>query len=128
MEFFKIRRTIPFMRYALAFNIISVATFVTAVFFLATSGLNLSIEFSGGTLMEVSYPKAAEVQNVRETLERGGLKAEVQSFGSSRDVLIRMPAEKNQSSAALSQRVQGLLAAADPGALVRRVEFVGPRR
>jgi preprotein translocase subunit SecF len=127
MEFFKIRRTIPFMRYALVFNIISVATFLAAVFFLATKGLNFSIEFTGGTLMELSYPKAADVPKIRETLERAGLKAEVQTFGSSRDVLTRMPPEKGQSSAALSAKVQALLRADDPGAEVRRVEFVGPQ-
>ena len=127
MEFFKIRRVIPFMRYALAFNIISLATFLAAVFFLATSGLNFSIEFTGGTLMEVGYQQAADVQKIREKLEGAGFKAEVQNFGSSRDVLIRMPIEKAQSTAALSQKVQELLRADDKSADVRRVEFVGPQ-
>ena len=127
MEFFKIRRVIPFMRYALVFNIISLATFLAAVFFLATSGLNFSIEFTGGTLMEVGYQQAADVQKIREKLEGAGFKAEVQNFGSSRDVLIRMPIEKTQSTAALSQKVQELLRADDKSADVRRVEFVGPQ-
>jgi preprotein translocase subunit SecF len=127
MEFFKIRRTIPFMRYAVIFNLISVLTFVAAVASLAVKGLNFSIEFTGGTLIEVSYPQPADVQQVRETLEKAGYKAEVQNFGSSRDLLIRMPIEKNQSSAALSQEVQKLLRATDAGAEVRRVEFVGPQ-
>ncbi|OGA72622.1 MAG: protein-export membrane protein SecF [Betaproteobacteria bacterium RIFCSPLOWO2_12_FULL_65_14] len=127
MEFFKIRRVIPFMRYALVFNIISLATFLAAVFFLATSGLNFSIEFTGGTLMEVGYQQAADVQKIREKLEGAGFKAEVQNFGSSRDVLIRMPIEKAQSTAALSQKVQELLRADDKSADVRRVEFVGPQ-
>jgi preprotein translocase subunit SecF len=127
MEFFKIRRTIPFMRYAVIFNAISVLTFVAAVASLAVQGLNFSIEFTGGTLIEVSYPQPADVQQVRETLEKAGYKAEVQNFGSSRDLLIRMPIEKNQSSAALSQEVQKLLRGTDAGAEVRRVEFVGPQ-
>jgi preprotein translocase subunit SecF len=127
MEFFKIRRTIPFMRHALVFNVISLLTFVAAVFFLATKGLNFSIEFTGGTLIEVAYKQPAEVQKIRETLEGAGFKAEVQNFGSSRDVLIRMPVEKNQSTSALSQKVHELLRAHDPSADVRRVEFVGPQ-
>ncbi|MGQ0547842.1 MAG: protein translocase subunit SecF [Betaproteobacteria bacterium] len=127
MEFFKIRRTIPFMRYAVIFNAISVLTFVAAVASLALQGLNFSVEFTGGTLIEVSYPQAADVQQIRGALDKAGYKAEVQNFGSSRDVLIRMPIEKNQSTAALSQQVQTLLRGADPGAEVRRVEFVGPQ-
>jgi len=127
MEFFKIRRTLPFMRHALVFNIISVVTFLVAVFLLATNGLHLSIEFTGGTLVEVNYKHAADVQGVRGTLDRAGYKAEVQTFGSSRDVLIRMPIEKGQSTAELSEKVNALLKAADPGAEVRRVEFVGPQ-
>ena len=127
MEFFKIRRTIPFMRYALAFNIISLLTFIAAVFFLATKGLNFSVEFTGGTLIEVAYKQAAETQKIRELLEKAGLKAEVQNFGSSRDVLIRMHVEKGQSSAGLSEKVKGILQAQDPSAELRRVEFVGPQ-
>ena len=75
MEFFKIRRTIPFMRYALVFNIISVVTFLLAVFFLATRGLNFSIEFTGGTVMEVSYKQSADVDGIRSMLEQAGYKA-----------------------------------------------------
>jgi preprotein translocase subunit SecF len=127
MEFFKIRRTLPFMRHALVFNAISVVTFLAAVLFLATNGLNLSIEFTGGTLVEVNYKQAADVQGVRGALESAGYKAEVQTFGSSRDVLIRMPIEKGQSTADLSEKVNALLKTADSGAEVRRVEFVGPQ-
>jgi preprotein translocase subunit SecF len=115
------------MRYALVFNVISLLTFVAAVFFLATRGLNFSIEFTGGTLMEVNFRDAADVQRIRTTLEGAGFKAEVQNFGSSRDVLIRMPLEKGQSSAELSQKVGALLKAQDASAEMRRVEFVGPQ-
>lgn len=127
MEFFKIRRVIPFMRYALTLNVISLITFLVAVASLATQGLNFSIEFTGGTVMEVAYRQPAEVQKIRERLEGAGHKAEVQTFGSSRDVLIRLPIEKEQSSAALSQKVGELLRADDASAEVRRVEFVGPQ-
>ena len=127
MEFFKIRRTIPFMRYALVFNIISAITFLLAVFFLATKHLNLSIEFTGGTLIEVGYQHAADVDAVRRTLDRAGYKAEVQNFGSSRELLIRMHLEKNQSSADLSQKVIQILRDQDKSAELRRVEFVGPQ-
>ena len=127
MEFFKIRRTIPFMRYALVFNVISAITFLLAVFFLATKHLNLSIEFTGGTLIEVGYQHAADVDAVRRTLDQAGYKAEAQNFGSSREVLIRMHLEKNQSSADLSQKVIGILKEQDKTAELRRVEFVGPQ-
>ena len=127
MEFFKIRRTIPFMRYALVFNVISLVTFLAAVFFLATKGLILSIEFTGGTVLEVSYAQPAEVERVRQTLDKAGYKAEVQNFGSSHNVLIRMHLEKNQSSADLSQKVIQVLKEQDKSAELRRVEFVGPQ-
>jgi preprotein translocase subunit SecF len=127
MEFFKIRRTIPFMRYALIFNVISLVTFIAAVFFLAHRGLNFSIEFTGGTQIEVGYKEPANVDAIRRVLDRAGYKAEVQNFGSSREVLIRMHLEKNQSTADLSQKVLGILKEENAGAELRRVEFVGPQ-
>jgi preprotein translocase subunit SecF len=127
MEFFKIRRVIPFMRYALIFNVISLITFLAAVFFLATKGLNLSIEFTGGTLIEVNYTHAADVRKIRDTLKHAGYESEVQTFGSSQDVLIRMPIKKGQSSSDLSQKISALLKTQDQTATVRRVEFVGPQ-
>jgi preprotein translocase subunit SecF len=127
MEFFKIRRTIPFMRYAFVLNVISIVSFLAAVGFLAVRGLNFSIEFTGGTVIEVGYQEPANVQKIREALEAAGLKAEVQNFGSSRDVLIRMPIEKGQSTAALSQKVTQILSKEEQSAQVRRVEFVGPQ-
>ncbi len=128
MEFFKIRRDIPFMRHALVFNIISLVTFLLAVFFLATRGLHLSIEFTGGTVMEVSYDQAAEVDRIRAVLEKSGYaEPQVQNFGSSRDVLIRLPLRGDQSSADLSRSVMEKLQADNPRAELRRVEFVGPQ-
>jgi len=127
MEFFKIRRVIPFMRHALVFNIISLLTFFAACFFLVHKGLNYSVEFTGGTLVEVNYKDSANVEAIREAVEKAGLKGEVQNFGSSRDVLIRMPVEKGQSTSEVSQKVAALLKAQDATANVRRVEFVGPQ-
>jgi preprotein translocase subunit SecF len=128
MEFFKIRRDIPFMRYAPIFNIISLLTFLAAVFFLVTKGLNLSIEFTGGTVMEVSFDHPAEVDRVRGSLEAKGYSDfSVQNFGSSRDVLVRLPVKAGQSSAELSQSVMSVLKADDASAELRRVEFVGPQ-
>jgi preprotein translocase subunit SecF len=127
MEFFKIRRVIPFMRHAFIFNVISLLTFLASVYFLAAKGLHFSIEFTGGTLIEVNYKQPANVEAIRETLEKAGYKVEVQNFGSSRDVLLRMPIEKGQSTAELSQKVTPLLQAQEASAQVRRVEFVGPQ-
>ena len=128
MEFFKIRRDIPFMRYALIFNIISLVTFLAAVFFLWQRGLHFSIEFTGGTVIEVSYNQPAEVDRIRATLEKGGYAdPQVQNFGTSRDVLIRLPLKSGQSSADLSREVMAKLKADNPAAELRRVEFVGPQ-
>jgi preprotein translocase subunit SecF len=127
MEFFKIRRVIPFMRHALVFNVISLLTFLAAVFFLVHKGLNFSIEFTGGTQIEVGYQQAADVDKVRRSLDAAGYKAEVQTFGTSREVLIRLHLEKNQSSADLSQKVIAILKTEDKSAELRRVEFVGPQ-
>lgn len=128
MEFFKIRRDIPFMRHALVFNLVSLITFLAAVFFLFTRGLHLSVEFTGGTLMEVSYSQPADLNGVRGTVAALGLSdVQVQNFGTARDVLIRMPVQKGVSSAQQSDRVMAALKAADPSATMRRTEFVGPQ-
>ena len=130
MEFFRIRRDIPFMRNALVFNVISVLTFVAAVAFLAIRGLNFSIEFTGGTVMEVAYPKAAELETIRtKVIELGYADAQVQNFGTSRDVMIRLPLKDGSGAAAARQsdQVMAALKAADAGVELRRVEFVGPQ-
>jgi len=128
MEFFKIQKDIPFMKNALAFNLVSFITFVAAVFFLFSRGLHLSVEFTGGTLMEVAYSQPVDVNQVRDTIGKLGLTdVQVQNFGSTRDVLIRMPALKGQTSAQQSEQVLGALKAADPSVELRRTEFVGPQ-
>jgi preprotein translocase subunit SecF len=127
MEFFKIRRDIPFMRNALLFNIVSLVTFLAAVFFLFSRGLHLSVEFTGGTLMEVSYSQPADLNAVRGQVAALGLNdVQVQNFGSAQDVLIRMPPVKKGSTAdQQSERVMAALKAGDPSATLRRSEVVG---
>ncbi|WP_332777176.1 protein translocase subunit SecF [Polaromonas sp.] len=128
MEFFKIRKDIPFMRHALIFNVISFVTFALAVFFLFSRGLHLSVEFTGGTLMEVSYSKPADVEKIRSTIARLGLTdVQVQNFGTARDVMIRLPAKKGVSTAQQSEQVMAALKAADSEVGLRRTEFVGPQ-
>jgi preprotein translocase subunit SecF len=126
MEFFRIRKDIPFMRHALVFNVISLVTFLLAVFFLATRGLHLGVEFTGGTVMEVNYGHAADIQKVRQTLERVELgEATVQSFGSSQTALIRLPSRQGVTGAQLSETVIKALREDDPTVELRRVDFVG---
>ncbi len=128
MEFFKIKRDIPFMRHALVFNLVSFLTFLAAVFFLFSRGLHLSVEFTGGTLMEVSYSQPADLDSVRATVTKLGLNdVQVQNFGTSRDVLIRLPVQKGVSSSQQSEQVLTALKAVDATAAMRRSEFVGPQ-
>jgi preprotein translocase subunit SecF len=128
MELFKIRKDIPFMRHALVLNAVSFITFALAVFFLFSRGLHLSVEFTGGTLMEVSYSQPADLQKVRGTVATLGFsEVQVQNFGSAREVLIRLPAQKGVSSAQQSEKVLSALKANDPDVTLRRTEFVGPQ-
>ena len=128
MEFFKIRKDIPFMRHALIFNAVSFATFALAVFFLFSRGLHLSVEFTGGTLMEVNYTQSADVEKIRGTVSvLGFTDVQVQNFGTSRDVMIRLPAQKGVSTAQQSDKVLAALKAANPDVTLRRTEFVGPQ-
>ena len=128
MEFFKIRKDIPFMRHALVFNVISFVTFAAAVFFLFTRGLHLSVEFTGGTLMEVAYTQPADLGQVRNTVASLGFaETQVQNFGTARDVMIRLPAQKGVSSAQQSEKVMAALKAQSPDVTLRRTEFVGPQ-
>ena len=128
MEFFRIRKDIPFMRHALKFNIISVVTFLLAVFFLFAKGLHLSVEFTGGTLIEVNYQQAADLEKIRGALGKSGFTDfSVQNFGSSQDVMIRLPLKGDQNTSQLGEAVMKSLDAEAPGAQLRRVEFVGPQ-
>ncbi len=128
MELFRIKHDIPFMRYARITTVISALMFVLAVGALFMRGLNLSIEFTGGTVIEVHYPHAVNVQNIRASLEGAGYHdVTVQNFGTTQDVLIRLPAKKDMSSATLSDEVMHVLKTQDAGVERRRVEFVGPQ-
>ena len=126
MEFFKIRNDIPFMRYALIFNVISILTFLIAVGALGFKGLNFGVEFTGGTVMEVGYSQPADLGRVRETLVSSGLnEAIVQSFGDSQTILVRLPTDPEVTGAKLSEHVLSILQKDSPDVEVRRVDFVG---
>jgi len=133
MEFFRIRKDIPFMRYALFLNAISFITFLAAIFFLWSKGLNLSIEFTGGTVLEVKYSQAADLEKIRSSIGNLGYSdVNVQNFGSSKDVMIRLPLIKNSdgsmmSSSDQSQSLMTELTKLDDSVKLQRVEFVGPQ-
>src|SRR5437868_3335476 len=126
MEFFRIHKTIPFMRHALVLNAVSFITFALAVFFLFHRGLHLSVEFTGGTVMEVASQQSVDIGKVRETVAKLGYQGvQVQNFGTSRDVQVRLPVQKGQSSAQQSEQVMAAIQAVDPTATLRGNEFVG---
>ena len=128
MEFFRIHRTIPFMRHALVLNIISFVTFLLAVFFIASRGFHLSIEFTGGTVMEAHYQQTAELDQIRNSLNGlGYTDYQVQNFGTSQDVLIRLPVREGEDTAQQSTVVLEALKAQSADVELRRVEFVGPQ-
>ncbi|MGA0032958.1 MAG: protein translocase subunit SecF [Burkholderiales bacterium] len=128
MEFFRIKKSIPFMRFARMFNIISLITFLIAVGSLSTKGLNLGVDFTGGTVMEVSYTQPPELDSIRGTLAKIGFsEASVQNFGTARDVLIRLPVKEGLTSAQLSEQVLLELRKDNAQLEMRRVEFVGPQ-
>lgn len=126
MELFRIKNDIPFMSYGRITTAISLITFVLAVFFLYSKGLHYGVDFTGGTVIEVNYPQAADIDGIRKAVDSIGLKdVTVQNFGTSRDVLIRLPLRKEMSIAELSETVTKALQTADPKAEIRRVESVG---
>jgi len=128
MEFFRIHKDIPFMRHALKFNVISLLTFILAVVFLFTKGLHLSVEFTGGTLIETHYQQSADLEKIRGALGKAGFSDyAVQNFGSSQDVMIRLPLKSDQNTNQIGESVMKSLAVEAPGAELRRVEFVGPQ-
>jgi len=128
MEFFRFQRDIPFMRHALVFNIISAVTFLLAVVFLAWHGLNLGVDFKGGTVIEVTYAHPVDYARIRTAIDKLSLgEFSATSFGASNTALIRLPLKEGLSSAQLSERVMNALKADDPSATQQRVEFVGPQ-
>ncbi|HSI96498.1 MAG: protein translocase subunit SecF [Methylophilaceae bacterium] len=128
MELFRIKKDIPFMSYGRLTTSISLITFLLSVWFLATKGLALGVDFTGGTVMEISYPQTADIGKIRSAIDQIGLKdATVQNFGTSRDVLIRLPIKEGLSTAQLSEQVIGVLRQDNSGVELHRVEFVGPQ-
>ncbi|MDO5058382.1 MAG: protein translocase subunit SecF [Neisseria sp.] len=128
MELFQFKRDIPFMNYGKLTTFISLATFIAAVFFLFTKGLNFSVEFTGGTVMEVQYQQAADVNKVRTSLD--GLKigdVQVQALGTNKHIMIRLPNKEGLSSAQLSNQVMDILKKDDAAVELRQVEFIGPQ-
>ena len=126
MELFRIKNDIPFMRYARITTILSLLTFVAAVAALGLKGLNLGVDFTGGTVMEVAYPGAAHLGAIRKLLSRDGFHhATVQNLGTASDVLIRLSG-RGLSTAELSDHVLTALRAADSQVTLRRVDFIGP--
>lgn len=128
MEFFRFERDIPFMSWGKYTTIISLLTFVLSVFFIAYKGLNLGVDFTGGTVLEVNYAQPADLNKIRGTFSSIGISdVSVQNFGSSRDVMIRLPIKGDLSAAKLSEIVIDELKKVDDTVEVRRVEFVGPQ-
>jgi preprotein translocase subunit SecF len=128
MEFFRFKRSIPFMRYALIFNVISLITFLIAVGALATKGLHLGVDFTGGTVIEVTYQQPPDLDPIRERMVKIGFSdPSVQNFGTARDVLIRLPVKEGLTSAKISETIMTELKQLDSSVTLQRVEFVGPQ-
>lgn len=128
IEFFKLKKDIPFMRYGRVTTAISLLTFVIAVWALAAKGLNFGVDFTGGTVLEISYPQAAPIDQIRHRLEGSGLtEVTVQNFGSSRDVLIRLPLKSGVTGAQVSEQIMTALRADQTDIALKRVDFIGPQ-
>ena len=126
MEIFRVKTDIPFMKFRKISAIISTSIFIASILFLVFRGLNLGVDFTGGTLMEVSYPQAANLEQIRSTLKQIDLaEAQVQNFGTNSDVLIRLPVVENLSLADLSEKIALTLKQSDPALKIERVESVG---
>lgn len=128
MELFHIKRDIPFMRYARSTIVASLICIFGSIALLATKGLNLGVDFTGGTMMEMGYPSSTDIPSIRQHLAKNGYPdAQVQNFGSSRAVLVRLPVKAGVTSAQLSEKILVVLKQAEPNVELRRVEFVGPQ-
>jgi preprotein translocase subunit SecF len=128
IELFHLKRDIPFMRFARSTIYVSVFFIIASIVLLATRGLNLGVDFTGGTIMEVSYPQHADIAGIRDHLAKAGYPdVSVQNFGTSRDVLVRLPVKADATSAQLSEKVMVVLKQFDATVLLKRVEFVGPQ-
>lgn len=127
MEFFRIHKTIPFMHYRHALNLISLVSFIVAVFWIFTHGLAFSIEFTGGTQMEVRYPSAANTEQVRQDLKAVSNEVLVQTFGTASDIVIRVPTKQGYTSGQVAEEVMKVIHQKTPEAQLTRTEYVGPQ-
>lgn len=127
MELFRIQKTIPFMHYRHVLNSISLVSFLVAVYWIFAHGLAFSIEFTGGTQMEVNFPEAANTEQVRNDLAQVSKEVLVQTFGTPRDVVVRVPTKEGQSSGEVAAEVMRVLEASNPGVVLKSTEFVGPQ-
>ena len=127
MEFFRIQKTIPFMHYRHVLNLISLVSFIVAVFWIFTHGLAFSIEFTGGTQMEVRYPSAANTEQVRQDLKAVSNEVLVQTFGTASDIVIRVPTKQGYTSGQVAEEVMKVIHQKTPEAQLTRTEYVGPQ-
>ena len=127
MEFFRIHKTIPFMHYRHLLNLISLVSFIVAVFWIFTHGLAFSIEFTGGTQMEVRYPSAANTEQVRQDLKAVSNEVLVQTFGTASDIVIRVPTKQGYTSGQVAEEVMKVIHQKTPEAQLTRTEYVGPQ-
>ena len=128
MEFFRIHKTIPFMRYSHILNSVSIVSFLFAMYWIFTHGLAFSIEFTGGTQVVVNYPEAVSAEDVRNTIQEGlGVDAAVQNYGTARDLMIRLPMKEGESSGQQAQELLKVLSAKVPDVKILNNEFVGPQ-
>lgn len=127
MEFFRIHKTIPFMHYRHVLNLISLVSFIVAVFWIFTHGLAFSIEFTGGTQMEVRYPSAANTEQVRQDLKTVSNEVLVQTFGTASDIVIRVPTKQGYTSGQVAEEVMKVIHQKTPEAQLTRTEYVGPQ-
>lgn len=127
MEFFRIHKTIPFMHYRHVLNLISLVSFIVAVFWIFTHGLAFSIEFTGGTQMEVRYPSAANTEQVRQDLKAVSNEVLVQTFGMASDIVIRVPTKQGYTSGQVAEEVMKVIHQKTPEAQLTRTEYVGPQ-
>jgi len=127
MEFFRIHKTIPFMHYRHVLNLISLVSFIVAVFWIFTHGLAFSIEFTGGTQMEVRYPSAANIEQIRQDLKAVSNEVLVQTFGTASDIVIRVPTKQGYTSGQVAEEVMKVIHQKTPEAQLTRTEYVGPQ-
>ena len=128
MEFFHKPTSFPFMATRKVWYGLSIVLMVVSIASLATRGLNLAIDFTGGVTVEAAFPQTANTDAVRARLAAAGFRdPQVQNFGSSRDIMIRLPPQGGETSAEISAKVEPALKAVDPGAEIRSLDVVGPQ-